>query len=193
MKSHWVRSTALLLWAALVPGGSAWAQAAAGNEWTTPAGTVQGTRFSSLNQINTGNVARLVEDFQFNTRVVDGFEGAPLVVGSTMYVVSPFPHRLFALDLARGGALKWTFDPGAQREYRRNGMEGLQHRPGCGRPDRSAVPPLLCEGPGGEPGIDHLGRRPLAARRQHRVGLAHLRSGEQPPLSRHRQPRRVEP
>src|SRR3954467_7856640 len=115
MKSHWVRSTALLPWAALVPGGSAWAQAAAGNEWTTPAGTVQGTRFSSLNQINTGNVARLVEEFQFNTRVVDGFEGAPLVVGSTMYVVSPFPNRLFALDLARGGALKWTFDPRADR------------------------------------------------------------------------------
>src|SRR3954470_10770836 len=110
MKSHRVRSTALLLWAVLAPWATAWAQAA-GAEWTTPAGTVQGTRFSSLNQIDTGNVSQLREEFQFNTRVVDGFEGAPLVVGSTMYVVSPFPNRLFALDLARGGALKWTFDP----------------------------------------------------------------------------------
>src|SRR6267154_4409718 len=131
MKSHWVRSTALLLWAALVPDGSAWAQAAAGNEWTTPAGTVQGTRFSALNQINTGNVAQLVEEFQFNTRVVDGFEGAPLVVGSTMYVVSPFPNRLFALDLARGGALKWTFDPRADRF--------ATNQPCCDRVNRGAV------------------------------------------------------
>ena len=131
MKSHRVGSTALLLWAVLFPAGAALAQAAAGAEWTTPAGTVQGTRFSSLNQINSGNVAQLREEFQFNTRVVDGFEGAPLVVGSTMYVVSPFPNRLFALDLARGGALKWTFDPRADRF--------ATDKPCCDRVNRGAV------------------------------------------------------
>jgi len=112
MKSHRVRSTALLLWAVLFPTGAALAQAA-GAEWTTPAGTVQGTRFSSLSQINTGNVGQLREEFHFTTGVQAGHEGAPLVVGSTMYVVAPFPNRLFALDLSRGGAVRWVFNPGA--------------------------------------------------------------------------------
>jgi len=88
----------------------AWGQAA-GAEWTTPAGTVQGTRFSSLAQINTANVSRLQEEFHFKTGVIAGHEGAPLVVGSTMYIVSPFPNKLFALDLARGGRVKWIFNP----------------------------------------------------------------------------------
>jgi alcohol dehydrogenase (cytochrome c) len=91
------------------------AQANPGPGWTTPAGTVQGTRFSALSEINTGNVATLVEEFSFRTGVNAGHEGAPLVVGTTMYVVGPFPNRLFALDLANGGRLLWTFNPNANR------------------------------------------------------------------------------
>lgn len=86
---------------------------AAGAEWRTPAGTVQGTRFSSLDQINTTNVARLREEFSFRTDFVAGHEGAPLVVNNTMYVVTPFPNILFALDLNNGGRVKWRFDPRA--------------------------------------------------------------------------------
>src|SRR5690606_8362594 len=40
-----------------------------------------------------------------------GQEAAPLVVGSTMYVVSAFPNYVYALDLARDGALKWKYQP----------------------------------------------------------------------------------
>jgi glucose dehydrogenase len=41
-----------------------------------------------------------------------GHEAAPLVVGGTMYLVSPFPNHLFALDLTRPGApLKWSYAP----------------------------------------------------------------------------------
>jgi lanthanide-dependent methanol dehydrogenase len=116
----------------------AWAQPAtgatppaAGAEWTTPAGTVQGTRFSSLTEINRTNVSRLQEEFRFSTGVVAGHEGQPLVVNGTMYVVTPFPNKLVALDLAGsgdgslgdgdnsgsgsgdsgGGRVKWVFDP----------------------------------------------------------------------------------
>src|SRR6476620_518906 len=89
------------------------AQANPGPGWTTPAGTVQGTRFSALTDINTGNVATLTEEFSFVTGVQAGHEGAPLVIGTTMYIVGPFPNRLFALDLANGGRLKWTFNPNA--------------------------------------------------------------------------------
>jgi glucose dehydrogenase len=66
---------ALALAAAAVPHGSALAQAADA-QWTTPAGTVQGTRFSDLAQINTTNVGQLQEEFHFTTGVQTGHEGA---------------------------------------------------------------------------------------------------------------------
>ena len=106
---------ALVLAALIAPAGQALAQVApapaAGPEWTTPAGTVQGTRFSSLAQITPANAATLVEEFRFSTGVLAGHEGTPLVVGDTMYVVGPFPNRLFALDLTRPGRTRWIFSP----------------------------------------------------------------------------------
>ena len=103
---------AVLLVVALLPSGDAWAQAA-GAEWTTPAGTVEGTRFSSLALINVSNVGQIKQEFEFTTGVKAGHQGAPLVVGSTMYVVGPFPNKLFALDLTRPGHTRWVFDPKA--------------------------------------------------------------------------------
>src|SRR5690606_28007667 len=42
----------------------------------------------------------------------NGHEGAPLVVGGTMYVVTPFPNKLYALDLTKPGApMKWSYAP----------------------------------------------------------------------------------
>jgi PQQ-dependent dehydrogenase (methanol/ethanol family) len=102
----------VLSFAVLVPCHVASAQPAAGAEWTTPAGTVQGTRFSSLAQINTGNVSRLQEEFRFSTGIEAGHEGQPLVVNGLMYVVTPFPNKLYALDLD-GGDVRWVFDPRA--------------------------------------------------------------------------------
>jgi PQQ-dependent dehydrogenase (methanol/ethanol family) len=84
---------------------------AAGKDWVTPAGTVQGTRFSSLAEINARNVGQLEEEFRFRTGIDAGHEGAPLVVGSTMYMVTPFPNKLIAFDLANKGKVLWTFDP----------------------------------------------------------------------------------
>ncbi|MEO7456568.1 MAG: PQQ-dependent dehydrogenase, methanol/ethanol family, partial [Gemmatimonadaceae bacterium] len=41
-----------------------------------------------------------------------GHEMTPLVADNTMYIVSPFPNRAFAIDLTKpGGQLKWTFSP----------------------------------------------------------------------------------
>ena len=41
-----------------------------------------------------------------------GHEGEPLVVGSTMYVHTPFPNIVYALDLAKEGApIKWKYVP----------------------------------------------------------------------------------
>lgn len=65
-----------------------------------------------MNQINRSNVGRLKIAWTFSDGALYGHEGAPLVVGNTMYTVSPFPDRAFALDLTKPGpALKWMYDP----------------------------------------------------------------------------------
>jgi PQQ-dependent dehydrogenase (methanol/ethanol family) len=81
-------------------------------QWTMPAKNYASTRYSALGQINPANVARLQVAFTFSTGVVRGHEAAPLVVGNTMYVVAPFPNKLFALDLTKPGApTKWVYSP----------------------------------------------------------------------------------
>ena len=68
------------------------------------------TRFSPLDQINAGNVGQLKLAWSFSLGVDRGQEAAPIVVDGTMYVVSPFPNKVFALDAATG-QLKWTYIP----------------------------------------------------------------------------------
>jgi PQQ-dependent dehydrogenase (methanol/ethanol family) len=93
-------------------GGQYAAGTTIGNEWTMAPGDYANTRFSTLSEINTSNVNQLKEAFTFSTGTNGGQEAAPLIVGSTMYIVTPFPNIVFALDLARPGApLKWRYDP----------------------------------------------------------------------------------
>lgn len=106
-----------LMCAAALPPGALHAQGA-GAEWSTPSGTVQGTRFSELTDITTANVGKLVEEFAFSTGTKASHQGQPLVVGNTMYVVTPFPNKLIALDLTRRGAVKWTFNPSPDKYAR---------------------------------------------------------------------------
>jgi lanthanide-dependent methanol dehydrogenase len=80
-------------------------------QWTMPTKNYQDTRYSTLDQINTDNVRNLKVAWTFSTGTDRGEEAAPLVVGSTMYVVAPYPNHLFALDLANNGALKWEYQP----------------------------------------------------------------------------------
>jgi alcohol dehydrogenase (cytochrome c) len=81
-------------------------------EWRMQGRDFANTRYSSLNQITTGNVNRLRIAWTFSDGAAYGHEGAPLVVGSTMFVVAPFPDVAYALDLAKPGSpLKWSFAP----------------------------------------------------------------------------------
>src|SRR3954464_1302024 len=66
-------------------------------QWLTPAKNDASTRYSELNEINTGNVKDLKVAFTFSTGINRGHEGAPLVVGSTMFIVTPYPNILYAL------------------------------------------------------------------------------------------------
>jgi PQQ-dependent dehydrogenase (methanol/ethanol family) len=101
--------------ASTIAGGTMTADQPASDEWPMAPGDYANTRFSTLADINTGNVSQLQEAWSFSTGTTGGHEAAPLIVGSTMYVVTPFPNTLFALDLAKpGAALKWRYDPDPQ-------------------------------------------------------------------------------
>ncbi|HEV2804723.1 MAG TPA: methanol/ethanol family PQQ-dependent dehydrogenase [Chthoniobacterales bacterium] len=80
-------------------------------QWTMPAKNFQATRYSGLDQINATNAKDLKVAWTFSTGVNRGHEAAPIVVGDTMYVVTPFPNILYALDLKENGKLKWMYKP----------------------------------------------------------------------------------
>lgn len=80
-------------------------------QWQMPAKNYASTRFSGLTEINTSNVNNLKVAWTFSTGVVRGHEAAPLVVNNTMYVVTPYPNILYALDLTQNGAVKWKYEP----------------------------------------------------------------------------------
>jgi PQQ-dependent dehydrogenase (methanol/ethanol family) len=98
--------------------GSTGARLAEDGEWRIPAKNFASTRYSGLDQITTGNVARLQPAFTFSTGVLRGHEAVPIVAGNTMYVVTPYPNILYALDLSRDGSLKWKYEPGPSRASR---------------------------------------------------------------------------
>lgn len=81
-------------------------------EWRMAAKNYASTRFSELDQITAANVRGLQVAWTFSTGVDNGHEAAPLVVGNTMYIVTPWPNYLYALDLTKPGApAKWRYDP----------------------------------------------------------------------------------
>src|SRR5690349_4139109 len=78
------------------------------DDWTFPAGDYANTRYSDLDQVTAGNVATLKLAFTFSTGVLRGHEAAPAVAGDTMYVITPWPNYLYALDLTKpDNPLKW--------------------------------------------------------------------------------------
>src|SRR5215218_1599074 len=81
-------------------------------QWVMPAKNYASTRYSELDEINHGNVGKLQVAFTFSTGINKGHEAAPLVVGNTMYIVTPYPNILYALHLTKPGApMKWRFEP----------------------------------------------------------------------------------
>jgi len=81
------------------------------NQWVMPAGDYANTRYSALEQINKGNVKNLQPMWTFSTGVLRGHEGGPLVIGDMMYVHTPFPNTVFALDLKNNGRIVWKHEP----------------------------------------------------------------------------------
>jgi alcohol dehydrogenase (cytochrome c) len=81
-------------------------------QWIMPAKNFASTRFSTLTDINTESVRNLKLAWTFSTGLTRGHEAAPLVVNNTMYIVTPWPNILYALDLTKpGGPVKWSYKP----------------------------------------------------------------------------------
>jgi quinoprotein glucose dehydrogenase len=102
-------------------------------EWPSYGGDGGGSRYSSLTQINKGNVSQLKGAWELHTGdVSDGsngiakseFEATPIMAGGTMFVTTPF-NRVLALD-PETGKEKWNFDPKLDLHVRYS--EGLVNR-----------------------------------------------------------------
>lgn len=81
------------------------------NNWVMPTGDYANQRYSKLDQINNKNAGNLRVAWTFSTGVLRGHEGGPLVIGDTMYVHTPFPNIVYALDLSKDGLIKWKYEP----------------------------------------------------------------------------------
>ena len=75
------------------------------------AGQLQQHRYSTLAQINKDNVDDLQVAWTFSTGVLRGHEGGPLVIGDVMYIHTPFPNIVYALDLNDEGRVIWKYEP----------------------------------------------------------------------------------
>ena len=80
-------------------------------QWAAQLGDYAGTRYSKLDQINAGNVGDLQVAWSFSTGVLRGHEGSPLVIDNMMYVHTPFPNTVYALDLSQEGKIVWRYHP----------------------------------------------------------------------------------
>lgn len=103
------RSISLALGAAALLAFGAPALAAAGADWTTPAGSADGHRYSSLDAITPANVGTLVKELSVPTGALPSHQGQPLAVDGVLYVVTPFPNKLIAIDVAQKGKVLWTY------------------------------------------------------------------------------------
>ncbi|MER9358638.1 methanol/ethanol family PQQ-dependent dehydrogenase [Mesorhizobium sp. M0500] len=79
--------------------------------WAMQTGDYANTRYSKLNQITADNVKNLQVKWSFSTGVLRGHEGGPLIIGDVMYVHTPFPNNVFALDLKNDGKILWKYEP----------------------------------------------------------------------------------
>lgn len=120
------------------------AQAAAqsaSTEWRFYGGDQNGTRYSSLKQIDRSNVMNLQRAWTYHTGELDlglktasfqaSFSSTPLVIDGVMYLSTP-SSRVIALDSETGKEL-WTFDPQASKKQREfNSHRGVAYWEGTG-------------------------------------------------------------
>ncbi len=107
--------------------GSAWVSASGQNaksvtaeqqDWPAYGGGPEGTRYSSLSQINRSNVGKLRVAWMFDTSETGGLQTSqtgglqtsPIIVDGVLYAYTP-SQKVIAVDAATG-QLRWKFDSG---------------------------------------------------------------------------------
>jgi lanthanide-dependent methanol dehydrogenase len=80
------------------------------SNWAAQAGDYANHRYSELKQVNSGNVGRLQVAWTLSTGVLRGHEGSPLVIGDTMYIHTPFPNNVIAVNL-QDQTFRWKYEP----------------------------------------------------------------------------------
>jgi alcohol dehydrogenase (cytochrome c) len=75
--------------------------------WLTYSGSLQGTRYSALDQIKPDNAASLDLKWVYQAQSLEKFEATPLVVDGVMYTVEP-PGNVVAID-TRTGRPYWMY------------------------------------------------------------------------------------
>lgn len=80
------------------------------NNWIMWGGDYSGQRYSQLDQINADNADQLQPVWTFSTGVLRGHEGGPLVKGNMMYIHTPFPNKVFAINLDTK-MIEWKYEP----------------------------------------------------------------------------------
>jgi quinoprotein glucose dehydrogenase len=122
-----VRVTSAVLFA-LLPGATAvvhgqtcksdpWPHRA---DWPVYGGQVEGDHYSSLSQINRGNVHRLKQAWKFDAAEEGGLETNPIIVGRTLFAYTA-TQKVIALD-ASTGKLLWKFDSGVHSSQPARGL-----------------------------------------------------------------------
>ena len=81
------------------------------NNWAQQSGNYNGHRYSKLDQITRDNVGSLKVAWTFSTGVLRGHEGSPLVIGDVMYLHTPFPNIVYALNLNDDQKIIWKYTP----------------------------------------------------------------------------------
>lgn len=78
--------------------------------WAMWGGNYAGTRYSELSDINVDNVKNLQPAWSFSTGVLRGHEGGPLVIDDIIYIHTPFPNTVYAID-QKTQAVIWEYTP----------------------------------------------------------------------------------
>src|SRR5579872_6094109 len=79
------------------------AHAESRNEWAIYGGDAANTRYSTLDQINTGTVKDLKAAWALQLGVLKAQESTPLVIADTMYITTSLgPRYVYAVDAKTG-------------------------------------------------------------------------------------------
>jgi len=107
---HWQRCLLLLSLPVLAHASEIESLTKNPKNWAMQAGGMANQRYSELKEINKNNAKNLQVAWTFSTGVLRGHEGGPLVIGDTMYVHSPFPNQVYALNL-EDQSIRWKYEP----------------------------------------------------------------------------------